>query len=160
THGLALGLASLICLIRFRETQRSRWLLAGGLFLGLVVLTKLEMALAAGLATVAALLFIARAGREPREAIVPIDGAVPASPGAVQKGHPRGRFPEVGELLRDLCRAAIPLTAAAMAPSVIAVATLSRPLGWNAAWRGVFSSFLLALNPAVTAKSGFYRIVG
>src|SRR5262245_21941968 len=150
THGLALGLASLICLIRYRETQRPRWLLAGGFFLGLVMLTKLEMALATGLATVAALLFIVRAAREPRGAIVPIDGAVPDSPGAVPKGHACGRLPEVGELLRNLCRAAIPLTVAAMAPAAIAVALLSRPLGWSAAWRGVFSSFLLALNPAVT----------
>jgi hypothetical protein len=62
--------------------------------------------------------------------------------------------------LRNLTGTVIPLAMAALVPLAIALAALSRPLGWNAAWRGVFSTYRLAMTPAGSAQSRFYRSVG
>jgi hypothetical protein len=160
THGLALGLADLVCLIRYRETRRMRWLLGAGWFLGLVLLTKVEMALAACLATAVALLIVARAGIQPRESPGANDPLISSFRGTGPPDGVRRRFLAIGQALRDLAAVTIPLTMAAAAPVAIAVAALSVPLGWNAAWRGAFATYRLALSPAVAVKSEFYRAAG
>lgn len=50
THGIALSLAAMIGLEKFRETQRPGWIVLAGLMLGLVALTKAEIFLAAAVA--------------------------------------------------------------------------------------------------------------
>ena len=136
THGLALGLANVACLIRYRETRRTRWLLAGGCFLGLVVLTKVEMMLAAGLTTAVALVIIVRAGHLPRSVAAPANRPHGIRPARIRTGRSSDLVFGFGQTVRDVAAAAIPLAAAAVVPTAIAVTALSRPLGWNAAWRG------------------------
>lgn len=46
THGLLCSLAVLACLARYFSTRRAAWLLAAGVLTGLVLLTKVEVALA------------------------------------------------------------------------------------------------------------------
>jgi hypothetical protein len=159
THGLALGLAEVICLIRFRESGRLRWLLASGLLLGLVILTKVEMALAACLATGAGLLLIARGDWLPGEASGTSERGASRSPGASLL-EPADRWnPESRRKLGNLARASILLATAAVIPIAIASAALARPLGWITSWRGIFSTYALALKPAGSAQSRFYRAV-
>src|SRR5216110_1035563 len=47
THGIALSLASILCLVRFIETRKLAWIGACGALIGLVFLTKPEIFLAA-----------------------------------------------------------------------------------------------------------------
>jgi hypothetical protein len=156
THGLALGLANLICLIRYRETRQARWLMAAACFLGLVVLTKVEMTLAAFLATAAALVIIVRADRQMRE-LSPGGSGSPDSPGPPPRAGGQGSRIGRNQSPWRLVGGAIAL---ALLPTAIAVAALSRSLSWNTAWRGVLSTYLLALKPSVSASSAFYKTVG
>jgi hypothetical protein len=147
THGLALGLCNLICLIQFNRSSRARWLVAGGTCLGLITLAKVEMALAAWVTTAAALLLVARQM-----------GPLARSGAASESG------PAISALLKLLdgtSRWAGIVAVSAAAPVVIALAALAIPLGWAASFRNVFLQYRLALFSDMSTSSPFYRqIVG
>ena len=61
THGVALSLAMLACLWRAQARGAARWVIVGGLTYGLVLLTKVEVALAASVGAAAALVLMTSA---------------------------------------------------------------------------------------------------
>ena len=144
THGLALGLVNLLCLARFGRTRRKVWLVASGLCLGLLSLTKIEMTLAACLTTAVALpLFAWQKGHTV--------GVGPSAAGAANSDPVQ----RIGETVYWSGIVA----AAALAPIAIAVAALSGPLGWTASFRQIFLQYRLALAPELSAGSGYYRAI-
>lgn len=143
THGLLLGLAELACLVRFAETNRTRWLTAAGICLGLVTLTKVEMLLPAAAAAAVALFLVAwnRTGNR---------GAGPDA--AIVERSVRIRFHDVAALV-------IHFTAAAAIPILLAALALAIPLGFAGSIDGLLINGRLTLNPSLTANSGFYRML-
>ncbi|HTI51195.1 MAG TPA: hypothetical protein VL475_09595, partial [Planctomycetaceae bacterium] len=142
THGLALGLGELACLLRFAETNRTRWLIATGFCLGLVALTKVEMLLPAGVAAVVALPMMIRNGFGDRR--------LADSASSADDRSARG-------WIHDLVAAAIRFVAAAAVPIILAALALAVPLGWSGAIDGLSINGRLAVDPALTTNSGFYR---
>lgn len=124
THGLALGLVEIICLIRASRAARSHALAGAGFCLGLIFLTKAEMFLPAAAVAGAALQYMARSDR------------------------------------RSVRRAAAILFISVAVPVVIAFVALIVPLGVRGAWEGTLGSWVYAVNPALTARSGFYQALG
>jgi hypothetical protein len=142
THGLAFGLAELACLVRFAETNRTRWLLAAGVCLGLVALTKIEMLLPAIAVAAAALPLIGwnQPGDRSAEKRAPALSKISARSG-----------------VQRVARAAIRFGAAAAIPIVLAALALAVPLGWAGSFEALLVNGRLALDPALTTNSGFYR---
>jgi Dolichyl-phosphate-mannose-protein mannosyltransferase len=60
THGMALSLAAMLCLFRYATNFRVRWLVASGLLVGLVFLTKAEVFLPLFVAMLAGIALILR----------------------------------------------------------------------------------------------------
>lgn len=145
THGLALGLAELVCLVQFAETRRPAWLHAAGLCIGLIGLTKLEMLLPAVSAALAAVVF----ARAPR-----MDAASLSSEKLPLLS------PRVDPIdFRGMAAAAARIGLTAMAPIAMAIVALAVSLGWNEAISAVFANWRLSLDPALTRNSAFYRAV-
>lgn len=68
-HGLMCGLAAVACMGQWEQRRDSRWVVAAGLFAGLAVLTKIEMALAGILAPLVGLAFAGQCGFRERAAL-------------------------------------------------------------------------------------------
>lgn len=131
THGLALGLAQIICLVNaagwyapvaLTSRQEQRWLIAAGGCLGLIFLTKVELFVPAAAVATAVMLEMARTGQRKRIA---------------------GYF-----------------IASAAVPVLLAFLLLFVPLGARGALRATLGSWVYAMNPALTSQSGFYRALG
>lgn len=133
THGLALGLLELYCLLRFSERNDRRWLAAAGLSLGLVSLTKAELLLPAFVCAGIAL-FLGRIARR--------------SPSAQVAGKQRG-------ILRD---GLIVFCPAAIAPCVSLV-LFATTRGLSGAWHATYGWLGYVLDPRLTAESGFYQSI-
>lgn len=145
THGLALGLAEILCLLRFAEAGRFRWLLLGGLCLGMIGLTKLEMLLPAVVTTGAAFALIFRRGGSAPGRDGPTADA--ARSNLVKSGH------------RQLPAQCVYLAVAAAVPVAGAGLGLAWRGGWSVAMDGLLVNFRYALDPALTIRSGFYQAV-
>ncbi|MFN0051231.1 MAG: hypothetical protein ACKV0T_03515 [Planctomycetales bacterium] len=145
THGLALGLAHLACLVRYFDHRRSGWLIAAGVLLGLVTLTKAEMVLPAAGCSLFAVLLLARI-RNPA-----------ATASGTITGPPESQT-AAGGLLTAIRSLGV-LLVSALAPIGMAVCLLTRSLGWDGAWRGALGYWQLTFDPALTTRSGFYRAV-
>jgi hypothetical protein len=143
THGLALGLANLICLTRFGQTRHVRWLIGSGLCLGLVALTKVELVLPAVMTTVAAVWVFAWRG----ERIAAKSAGLPAAPSRAP--HPSAA--------RKLVASLGIVVATTLCPVVMALCGLAMSLGWHAALKGLVVNYVLAFDPSTTASSAFYR---
>jgi hypothetical protein len=136
THGLALGLLELICLVRFAETRKTPWLSAAGLCLGLIALTKLETFLPAAVAGGAAISLIAWESRNRTS----VGETVDVPPRASRVGHSAGT-----------------LIVSTFLPVVIASIWLAVPLGWRIGLEGLAGNWRLSLDPELTIRSGFYQ---
>lgn len=145
THGVALGLAELICLVRFGDTRSERWLIASGICLGLIALTKLEMLLPAVMTAGAAIVLIARGERH---------GVLDGGIGLVQPMTGCGK-----RVAARIVKCTSVLGGAAAAAVVIGLIGLARSLGWEGAWQGISVNWRLALDPALTVRSDFYRVL-
>ena len=145
THGLVLGLINLHCLVHFGRTRKIKWLAACGLCLGLLILVKIEWALAAGLTTVAALLLYGWQGGM-------------AATDAEGSGPPRAAYAAWNGTARVARWSAI-LVLTATIPILLTVAGLAWSIGWRGAMRGTFTQYRLALDPKVSSQAGFYRAV-
>jgi hypothetical protein len=145
THGLALGLINLHCLVHFGRTRMKRWLAASGLCLGLLILVKIELALAAVLTTVAALLLYGWQGRH-------------AAFDAQRSGPQRAVHAAWNGTVQGARWSAI-LIAMATLPVLFTVAGLAWTIGWLGAIRGTFAQYRLALDPRLSSQAGFYRAV-
>ncbi|MBI3860834.1 MAG: glycosyltransferase family 39 protein [Planctomycetia bacterium] len=143
THGLALGLVNLVCLVQFGRNARTSWLAAAGLCLGLLALTKIEMLLSGLLTTAAALSLFAWQNLPVRER----GGAAPSESQAARSFVRLSR----------MARWALIVTASAAAPLIFAVGGLAVSLGWTSAFRQIFLQYRLALLPEMSTSSGFYR---
>jgi hypothetical protein len=143
THGLALGLANLICLVRLSETRQKRWLAACGLFLGLIALTKSEMLLPAVMTAMTAIWAVIWWGCRDNK----VDGS--------------GTRQDPAADFRLAARQTILWMAvsgiAAIVPIGIAWLGLTYSLGWKLAAKAIFINYKLALDPDLTARSRFYR---
>ena len=142
THGLGLGLANLICLTKFGETRHTRWLVASGLCLGLVGLTKAELVLPAVMTTAAAMSLFAWGGQR-----VTRDRAGHRAATYRSSNSPAARF---------VAWAAV-VCATALGPVAIALFGMAMSLGWHGAWKGIGANYALALDPSMTARSAFYQ---
>ncbi len=143
THGLFLGLINLHCLVQFGRTRLTKWLAAAGACLGLLILVKIELALAAGLTTVAALLLYGWQGRM-------------AATDAERSGSPRAAHAD-WNATAQVARWSGILFLAATVPIILTVAGLARSTGWRGAIQGTFTQYRLALDPKVSSQAGFYR---
>jgi len=137
THGLALGLAELYCLIRFGERHDRRWLIAAGFCLGLVGLTKAEPLLPA-VACAAVAVGFGRIAREEQ-----MSSAQPDS----------RRSSRLRELLTS---AGIVLGTASVAP-LASLLLFAATRGWSGAWNATFGWVGYVSNSRLTADSAFYR---
>jgi hypothetical protein len=145
THGLALGLINLHCLLQFGRTRRTMWLGAAGLCLGSLSLIKVELALAALLTTGAALLLFTWQGRY-----------------AATDSGGSGRKPAVHAAWKGTVRVArwsATLVSIATVPMLLTVAGLAQSIGWLGAIRGTFVQYRLVLDPKLSSQTGFYRTV-
>jgi hypothetical protein len=145
THGLALGLINLLCLIQFGRERRKVWLVAAGICLGLLVLVKIELALAAIVSAAAALLLVNRQSRRASLDAGLSDLNPPFS--AAWNGAVR------------VAGWSAVLAAVATIPLLLTVALLARSLGWIGAMQGAFIQYRLALDPKVSSQNGYYRTV-
>ncbi len=140
-HGLALALVNLLCLIRHRNTGRSRWMLCCGILLGLLSLTKIEMTLAAGLTMAVALpVFAWQCHGSARSSEVSIGMALRKS---------------LMEVMRHSALAVI----GAAGPILLCVTAFASVLGWREAFRQVFLQYILAFSSNLSSSTGFYRAV-
>ena len=141
THGLALGLVNLLCLIRFRNTGRRRWLLGCGVVLGLLSLTKIEMTLATGLMLAVALPVFAWQRRgSARTNEVPFRVAL-------------------SKTVVDVVRHSTLVLIGAFGPIAVCVSAFASVLGWREAFRQVFLQYILAFSSNLSSSTGFYRAV-
>ena len=145
THGLALGLINLHCLIQFGRAQRRFWLVAAGLCEGLLILVKIELALAALVTAAAALLLLSRQCRHP----------------TLDAGQSDSKPPLSAPWYGAVCVAgwSAALAAIATIPLLVAVAVLAPSLGWLGAMQGTFIQYRLSLDPKVSSQNGYYRTV-
>jgi hypothetical protein len=140
THGLALGLLELYCLIRFAENPQRRWLIAAGGCLGLVALTKGEPLLPAVVCGGVALL----SGRL---------ASTSGPPERLPETLPHAGPSPWKERLRD---GALFMASAAVAP-ILSLLMFSVTRGWAGAWDATFGWIGYLLDPRLTANSGFYQ---
>jgi len=142
THGLALGLANLICLVRWGETRKTRWLIASGLCLGLVALAKVEMFLPAAMTFLVSMPLI-------------LGSTLPTKPGG-EGGNP----PRAGGSILPVARSMLKWTAvssfAAAVPVALAWYVLASRLGWRGAWDGILFNYRLAIKTLLAVHSQFY----
>ena len=135
THGLALGLAELYCLIRSGERHDRRWLIAAGFFLGLVGLTKAEPLLPAVACAAVAVGF----GRISRSETA-------ADPSSPQREYSSGKALLDGGAL---------LGAAIVAP-LASLLLFAATRGWSGAWSATFGWLGYVLDSRLT-QSAFYQ---
>ena len=145
THGLALGLAELVCLVRFSETRRPTWLIAAGFCLGLVWLTKLELAIPAISAALATVVLT----------------YAPISSPSLSSADPSLPVPLNGFRVRALGIVAsiLRLSIAALIPVSIAFFALSISVSWKHACEGLFVNLQLSATTSLTMNNGFYQTV-
>lgn len=146
THGLALGLINLHCLVQFGQTRRNKWLVAVGFCLGLLILVKVELALAALLTTGAALFLFSRQ----------------CGAGALDSGRSSGSPRLVNVAWQDVARVArwsAIVAACAIVPLLLTVAALAWNMGWLGAMQGAFIQYRLMLDPKLSSQTGYYRSV-
>jgi hypothetical protein len=126
THGLALGLAGIICLVCAGRTPSvsPRWIAAAGVCLGLNFLTKAELFVPAAGVAAAFLLLMTRHNRA------------------------------------AAFRAALVLCGSAAIPVAVSCVALTFPLGTGGAIRATLGSWVYAVDPELTTRSGFYRVLG
>lgn len=140
THGLVLGLANLICMVRWGETRQIRWVAAGGFCLGLTALTKAEMLLPAVMTMMAAILLFLRRGCR-------VKSAGGDKNQALDSAWPTTKHVVLSTFI-EVIAAAVPIAAAFFG--------LAYFLGWKGAWDGIHVNYQLAFDPKLTVRSGFY----
>jgi hypothetical protein len=145
THGMALGLAELICLVRFAETRRTLWLTSAAIWLGLVGITKLEMFLPAISAAIAAIA-LTYSSRSDTSIACP------------DQRHLTSRTAILGDA-RAIIVAVVRLVVVATLPILAAFVALDIAVGWKFACMGIFGNVQHSLNPSLTLNNGFYRSV-
>jgi hypothetical protein len=144
THGLALGLANLICLVRLGETRRTGWLLGSGFCLGLIALTKGEMLVPAVLTVVIAIPLVVLCGLRANS------GSGCGRPFAGASAWIAARRIGLWLVLTGIVAAV---------PVAIALIGLTYSMGWQRAVDGILINYKLSFDRELTSRSSFYGAV-